>query len=202
MKVLRVGLTGGLASGKSTVGRLLQAAGMTVVDADSLVSDLYRPGAPGSAAVARALGPQHLTPEGAVDKPSVARRVFADPAALKRLEEAIHPLVGRRFDEVAGRAGGIVVLEATKLVEAGLDDTLDFVVTVEAPLEAQVRRARARGLSEAEARARLAHQDDGRRRRARADFVIENSGDLRQLGRRAEELVAALRARAGGPGAS
>jgi dephospho-CoA kinase len=202
VSVLRVGLTGGLASGKSTVGRLLQAAGMTVVDADRLVSDLYRPGAPGAPAVARALGPQYVTADGAVDKASVARLVFADPAALAALEESIHPLVGRQFEELAARASGIVVLEATKLVEAGLDATLDFVVTVEAEVDAQLRRAGARGLSTAEARARLAAQDDGRRRRARADFVIENSGDLRQLGRRTKELVAVLRARAAGRGAS
>lgn len=193
MSVLRVGLTGGLASGKSTVGRRLRAAGMTVVDADQLVADLYRPGAPGSDALAKALGPQYLTPEGAVDRAAVAQLVFGDPQALDRLERAIHPLVGRRFDEIAARNPGIVALEATKLVESGLDRALDVVVTVEAPLETRLRRAIARGLSESEARARCAAQDDGTLRRQRARFVVENSAGLAELSRQVDSVIEELR---------
>jgi dephospho-CoA kinase len=193
VSVLRVGLTGGLASGKSTVGRRLAAAGATVVDADRVVQELYRAGEPGAAAVAAALGPEFLTPDGEVDRAAVAKLVFADRAALERLEKAIHPLVGRRFEEIAARSTGIVVLEATKLVESGLDRALDVVVTVEAPLEARLRRAKARGLSEAEARTRIAAQDDGTLRRQRARFVIENRAGLDELSRRVDRLVGRLR---------
>jgi dephospho-CoA kinase len=198
VSALRVGLTGGLASGKSTVGRRLAAAGFVVVDADRVVTDLYRPGAPGAAAVAAALGSEFLTPEGGVDKARVAARVFADPTALATLERAVHPLVAARFAAAAASAGdAVTVLEATKLVESGLDAGLDIVVTVEAPVEARVRRAVGRGLPEAEARARLAAQDDGALRRARADIVIENAGELGDLLRRTDELVERLRERAG-----
>ncbi len=129
MSAFRVGLTGGLASGKSTVARRLAAAGLTVVDADRLVAELYRAGQPGAAAVAGALGREFLTADGAVDKGAVARLVFSDRAALERLESAVHPLVARRFAEIAAGTEGVAVLEATKLVEAGLDETLDLVVT-------------------------------------------------------------------------
>ena len=197
MSAFRVGLTGGLASGKSTVARRLAAAGLTVVDADRLVAELYRAGQPGAAAVADALGREFLTADGAVDKGAVARLVFSDRAALERLESAVHPLVAHRFAEIAAATEGVAVLEATKLVETGLDETLDFIVTVEAPAEVRLHRAIARGLSESAARARLAAQDDGTRRRERADVVIENGGNLRELARQTDALLARLRERAG-----
>ncbi len=119
MSALRVGLTGGLASGKSTVADLLVERGARVIDADELVADLYRPGAAGTAAVQSLFGDEALTPDGSVDRAVVARRVFTDAEARRALEAAIHPLVRRRFEEVAADADGIVVLEATLLVEAG-----------------------------------------------------------------------------------
>lgn len=200
MRPLRVGLTGGLASGKSTVGRLLAAAGFKTVDADRLVAELYRPGEPGAAAVEELFGSDALDGSGAVDRTAVARRVFADLAARRRLEEAIHPLVRRRFAEIATAADEpVVVLEATLLVEAGYAPDFDLVVTVEADPEVRLARALDRGLDEADARARLEAQGDGERRRAGADRVIDNDGDLADLERRVGALAEELRERAGAP---
>lgn len=192
MSTLLVGLTGGLASGKSTVGRWLAEAGCHVVDADRLVAEHYRPGGEGAAAIAALLGPDMLDERGAVDHQKVARRVFADPEARRALEGAVHPLVRRRFEEVARTTPGIVVLEATLLVEAGYAPMFDLVVTVEADPEVRVARAVARGLPEDQARARLAAQGDGEARRAAAHRVVENDGDLGDLRRQVDALVADL----------
>ena len=132
---LLVGLTGGLAAGKSTVARMLGERGCAVFDADRLVADLYRPGEPGAEWVRRELGAELLDRDGGVDRAALGARVFADPRARRRLERAIHPLVERRFAELAGACEGIVVLEATLLVEAEWAPRFDVVVTVEAPPE-------------------------------------------------------------------
>jgi dephospho-CoA kinase len=196
---LRVGLTGGLASGKSTVGRLLAAAGFRVVDADRLVAELYRPGEEGARRVAELFGPGVLDADGAVDRPALARRVFEDPAARLRLEAAIHPLVRQRFAAIAaGLDGGVAVLEATLLVEAGYAPDFDLVVSVEAGEAARGERAVGRGLSESEARVRLAAQPDGRARRAAAHRILLNDGDLEALARAVEQLAAELAASAAG----
>jgi len=192
-----VGLTGGLASGKSTVAGLLDDAGFEVYDADRLVAQLYAPGGRGAAAVAELFGDGVLTPEGAVDRPKVAERVFADAEARRRLEQAIHPLVHERFREIAAGADGVVVYEATLLVESGHADAFDLVVTVEAPREAQLSRAVARGMPEEAARARLEAQGSGEKRRARADRVLTNDGTLDDLRREVETLVDEIRQRAG-----
>jgi len=191
---LRVGLTGGLASGKSTVARRMAELGCRVVDADRLVAELYAPGAPGAAAVEDLFGPDLLDPSGAVDRPALAERVFADTEARARLEAAVHPLVRRRFEEIAaGASEEIVVLEATLLVEAGYADAFDYLVTVEADPATRLARAVERGLPEPEARARLAAQGDGSRRLAAADRVLPNKGTLEELLTRTDELVEDLR---------
>jgi dephospho-CoA kinase len=192
VSALRVGLTGGLASGKSTVADLLAERGARVIDADELVADLYRPGALGTAAVRALFGDAALAPDGSVDRAVVARRVFADAAARRALEAAIHPLVRRRFEEVAADADGIVVLEATLLVEAGYGPGFDLIATVEADPDVRLRRAVARGMDEKEARARLAAQGEGEARRAGAHRVIWNDGDLAALTAQVDELVTEL----------
>jgi dephospho-CoA kinase len=193
MSAYTVGLTGGLASGKSTVAGWLRGTGFQVVDADRLVAELYAPGQPGARAVADLFGPDCLDEEGRVDHARVAARIFADPRARRRLEAAVHPLVRQRFAEVAARAAGVVVLEATLLVESGHAADFDLVVTVEAPEETRLRRALARGLPETEARARLAAQGDASARRAAADRVLDNGGDLDHLRRQVDALIAELR---------
>jgi dephospho-CoA kinase len=198
----RVGLTGGLASGKSTVAELLAEHGCLVIDADDVVAWLYESGRPGARAVGDLFGPEVLDTAGSVDRGRLARLVFADPEARRRLEAAIHPLVRQRFVELsrAGAAEGaaIVVLEATLLVEAGFADDFDLVVAVEAPEAVRRERAVARGLSEEQAQARLDAQGPGDARRAAAGVVIDNSGDLAALERRVDELAADLARRAAG----
>ncbi len=184
-----VGLTGGIAAGKSTVSALLRDAGLRVVDADRVVAELYRAGNGGAAAVAEIFGADYLTTEGNVDHPRLAAAVFADADARQRLEARVHPLVREHFRQVAAAEPGVAVLEATLLVEAGYGPDFDLIVTVEAEPEVRLGRAMARGLDEAGARARLAAQGDGAERRAAADFEIRNDGGRDELARQVQALL-------------
>ncbi len=195
MSRLLVGLTGGLASGKSTVARWLDEAGFRVVDADRVVAELYAPGGRGAAAVRELFGSEALDSDGAVDRARVAERVFSDDEARRRLEQAIHPLVRAHFADIARQAEGVVVYEATLLVESGHAETFDLVVSIEAPQQRRLAWAIARGMDEAQARARLAAQGDGARRRAGADRIIANDGSLDDLRRAVDELTLELRER-------
>ncbi len=198
MTALRVGLTGGIASGKSTVGAMLAEMGCVVTDADAMVADLYRAGEPGAQAVADLFGPQMLKTDGSVDKQALGPAVFADPASRKRLEQAIHPLVGRRYLEILESAddGAVVVFEVPLLAETGGRGRYDAVVTVEAPAELRLDRAVKRGLGRGQAAARMEAQARSRDRRAAADFVIENTGSLAELRTRVEAVHSALKRQA------
>ncbi len=193
MRRLRIGLTGGLASGKSTVARLLREAGFLVADADRLVAELYLPGAKGTAALVEIFGKEILGADQGVDKIAVANKIFSEPDLRKQVERAIHPLVRQRFAEIAEKADSVAVYEATLLVESGHADDFDFVVTVEAPATLRLKRAIERGMSEEQARARLLAQGDGAARLDRADRVIDNSGDLEHLKNEVASLIAELR---------
>ncbi len=192
MPPLRIGLTGGLASGKSTVARQLAEAGFQVFDADELVARLYAPGQPGARAVAEKFGANYLDKEGAVDKPRLARLVFSDHAARATLEAAIHPLVRASFSRLGTAAASPIVLEATRLVEAGFAPDFDLVVTVEASPEIRLQRAVARGLAREEALRRLAAQGDGNERRAAAHRAIDNNGTAEELRAQVDVLVAEI----------
>ena len=189
MTTFTVGLTGGLASGKSTVARWLGEAGYAVVDADELVAQLYRPGEPGSAAVREIFGDEVLDSDGSVRHQAVAERVFSDRESLDRLEAAIHPLVRQRFASIAAEAETVAVLEAALLVEAGQTRDFDLVVTVEADEGTRLERAVERGLSREEAQARLASQGDGATRRSAAHVTLNNDGDLDDLREQVDALV-------------
>ena len=189
---LTVGLTGGLASGKSTVARWLEELGCTVIDADRVVADLYRPGEPGAQAVRRLFGDGVLDARGGVDHKKLGAVVFSDPQARRALEAAIHPLVGERFRSILESASGIVVMEATLLVETGGADRYDVLVTVEADPELRLRRAVERGVDADSARGRLAAQATTEARVARAHHVIWNEGSLADLRAQVEALHAAL----------
>ncbi len=191
-----VGLTGGLASGKSTVCRWLREAGFEVLDADRIVAQLYAPGGRGAAAVAALFGDAVLAADGSVDRPKLAEVVFADDEARRRLEAAIHPLVRERFQEIAAAAHGVVVYEATFLVEAGRASEFDLVISVESSPEAQLERAGGRGMEEASARARLEAQGDGETRRQGVHRILRNDGSLEELRQKVDELVEELRRRA------
>ncbi len=205
MPPFRVGLTGGLASGKSTVAKLLADAGFQVVDADEIVAELYAPGQPGARAVAEMFGANYLDKGGAVDKPRLARLAFTDDQARARLEAAIHPLVRAFFSrlgtaaadptDLASARSRPIVLEATRLVEAGYAPDFDLIITVEARPETRLERAIARGLPREEALRRLAAQGDGSERRAAAHRVIENDGTAEELRAQVGALVAEIRGR-------
>ncbi len=193
---LLVGLTGGIASGKSTVGRWLRELGCHVADSDQLVADLYRPGEAGAAAVRELFGAQMLDADGAVDRPALAAVVFGDEAERRRLEAAIHPLVGNAFREFVAEHDGIVVYEVPLMVETGGGrGRFDRVVTVEADPELRLQRAIERGVDPESARARLAAQVSNESRIAIADHVLRNDGSLQNLREQVESLVADLEAR-------
>lgn len=192
-----VGLTGGIGSGKSTVAALLRARGLPVFDADRAARDLTAPGTPGLAAVVAAFGPDLLLPDGTLDRPALARLVFADPAARNRLERILHPRVdAAAADWLAARAAEkstLCIYEAALIFETGRDAWLDGVIAVVADTETRVRRVVERdGTPPEQVRARIAAQfdDDARRRRAR--WVVVNDGTLAELEQRVDALLAEL----------
>ncbi len=181
--MLRIGLTGGIGSGKSTVAGLLAARGARIVDADRIAREVVEPGTPGLEAVVVAFGQEVLTPEGALDRPALAAVVFADPDARRRLDGIVHPLVRARATELVAAAppDAVVVQDVPLLVETGQAGSYDLVLVVEADLDTRVRRLVGRGLSEEDARARIAAQASDEQRRAVADVVLDNSGSVEDL---------------------
>jgi dephospho-CoA kinase len=181
--VLSIGLTGGIGSGKSTVSALLADRGAVVVDADRIAREVVEPGTPGLAAVVDAFGPQVLGPDGALDRPALAAIVFADADARARLDAIVHPLVRQRAAELAAAAppDAVVVHDVPLLVETGKWEAYDLVLVVEADPETRVARLVQRGLTEADARARIAVQATDEQRRAVADVVLDNSGPPERL---------------------
>ena len=192
---MRVGLTGGIASGKSTVSAMLRELGAVVIDADQLSRDVVAAGTPGLAAVVEEFGPGVLTEDGALDRPAVARIVFSDDAARRRLEGIVHPLV---FEEVArlesaAPQDAVVVHDIPLLAESGRADSFDAVVVVDAPPDVQVdRMVQDRGWTREEAESRMAAQASREDRLAIATYVIENTGTVDDLRRRVQEVYAEL----------
>ena len=187
--MLRVGLTGGIAAGKSLAARTLQDLGALVIDADALAREVVEPGTEGLAAVAAAFGPGVLDGAGRLDRPALAAVVFSDEEKRKTLNGIIHPLVRARAAELEQDAAPdtIVVHDIPLLVETGQHRSFDFVLVVDAPEEERIRRMAAdRGMSEAAARARIAAQAGAAERAAAADVVLVNDGT-------AGELVGAVR---------
>lgn len=193
---MRVGLTGGVASGKSTVSRLLGELGAIVVDADVLAREVVAPGTPGLAAVVEEFGPDVLSADGSLDRAAMGAIVFADPARRTALEAIIHPLVRARAAEIeaAAPAGSVVVHDIPLLVETGQEGRFDAVVVVDVPEEIQVSRAVGdRGWTEDEARSRVRAQASREERRAAATYVIDNTGTYEDLRQRVAEVFEELR---------
>jgi dephospho-CoA kinase len=176
--VLRIGLTGGIGSGKSTVSALLAARGAVIVDADRIAREVVEPGTPGLARVVEAFGEDVLTPDGSLDRAALAAVVFADPEARRRLDGIVHPLVRARATELAAAApqDAVVVNDVPLLAETGQAASYDLVLVVEADPATRVSRLVQRGLTAEDARARMAAQATDDRRRAVADVVLDNSG--------------------------
>lgn len=191
--ILRVGLTGGIASGKSTVGRYLARNGAIVIDADDVVRELYRPGRPGHAALVARYGGSVLTAEGEIDRPALSRIALSTPDGARELNHLIHPLVieeeARRMTEIESHGEPrIVVVEATLLLESGGRTRYDCIVVVDVDPETQIERAVRRGLSEIETRTRIARQMPRAERLALADFVIDSSGSIDETLQRTNEV--------------
>lgn len=198
MTIRVFGLTGGLASGKSSVAARVRALGVPVIDADQLAREVVAPGTPGLAAVVDAFGPSVLTPDGSLDRPRVAGLVFSDASLRRKLNSILHPLIGAasaaRVAELAARGETLVCYEAALLVENGLADAFRPLVVVAVAEEEQVRRAMARdAATEEQARARIAAQLPLAAKVAAADYVIDSSGSRAETARRVDEVVADIR---------
>jgi dephospho-CoA kinase len=195
MTVMRVGLTGGIASGKSTVSSILAELGAVVIDGDKLAREVVEKGEPGLDRVVEAFGPTILTPDGHMDRAKVGQIVFNDEASRKVLEGIVHPLIFERYAalEAAAPKDGIVVHDIPLLAESGRADTFDAVIVVEAPAEVQVERMlRDRGWTREDAESRIAAQATLEQRRAIATHLIANTGTRDELRARVEAVYAEL----------
>jgi dephospho-CoA kinase len=184
--VYLIGLTGNIGAGKSTVARQLGELGAFVLDADQLYRGLIEPGQPGHRAVVDLFGDGVVAADGSIDRRRLGEIVFRDPAALRRLERATHPLVRARAEElIAAAKPRVAVYEAIKLIESGQADRCDEVWVVTAPRELRAERlVRTRGLSAEDAALRVDAQPPEGEKVARADVVIANDGDVDALARR------------------
>jgi dephospho-CoA kinase len=182
---VRVGLTGGIGSGKSTVARLLERAGAVVVDGDAIARELVVPGSAALEAIVARFGTGILRPDGTLDRPGLADIVFPDPAALADLDGIMHPRIAARSAELlaeAERSGApVVVYDMPLLVEQGGADAFDVVLVVQAPEPVRLARLAVRGIQVADARERMRRQASDAERAAVADVVLDNGGDLAEL---------------------
>jgi dephospho-CoA kinase len=200
--VLVVGLTGGIGSGKSTVSALLADKGAVVIDADAVVRDLQRPGAPVFVAIVERFGQDVVAPDGGLDRAAVADIVFGDPGALADLNAIVHPAVGaeigRRLEGLS-TTDAVVVLDVPLLVESSRGYPVAGLIVVDVDPEVAVRRlVEQRGMRADDVRARMSQQASRDERRARADVVIDNSGSPADLARQVDaawEWIEGLRAR-------
>ena len=187
---MRVGLTGGVGSGKSTVATLLAEHGAIVIDADAIAREVVEPGTPGFDAVVAAFGDEVVGADGRLDRPKLAGIVFGDEAKRVELNAIVHPLVGQRTIELAQAAppDAIVVYDIPLLVENNMAAGFDVVLIVEADKELRLARLAERGMAESDARERMAAQASDEQRREVADVVIENNDSLADLEAAVDDL--------------
>ena len=192
---MRVGLTGGVASGKSSVAAVLAELGAVLIDADKLARGVVAPGTEGLRRVVEEFGPGMLTADGSLDRPALGAVVFGDEPARRRLEAIIHPLVRARAHELEDAApdGAVVVHDIPLLVETGQADRFDAVLVVDVPVPTQIARmVEQRGMTPEEAAARVAAQATREQRVAAATYVIDNTGTLEDLRERVTEVFEKL----------
>jgi dephospho-CoA kinase len=197
--VLKIGLTGGIGSGKSEVARRLAARGAVVIDADRIAREVVEPGTPGLARVVATFGEAVLRPDGSLDREKLGAVVFADSDKLASLNAIVHPLVGERvaLAQSEADAGAIVVYDVPLLAENKLAPMYDVVIVVDAPDAVRIARlAEHRGMPEQDAKARIAAQASREDRLAVADIVIPNDGPLDELEARVAEVWQELLLRA------
>ncbi|NEA68340.1 dephospho-CoA kinase [Streptomyces sp. SID12488] len=197
--MLTVGLTGGIGAGKSEVSRLLVARGAVLIDADRIAREVVAPGTEGLAAVVDAFGAEVLAEDGGLDRPKLGSIVFADPEKLAVLNSIVHPLVGIRSRALEAAAAGdaVVIHDVPLLAENGLKSLYDLVIVVDASPETQLDRlVRLRGMTEHDARARMAAQATREKRLEIADVVIDNDVPLEKLEQRVTDVWADLVRRA------
>lgn len=197
--MLRVGLTGGIGSGKSAVARRLEGHGALIADADQISREVVEPGTSGLEEIVAEFGDDVLTEEGRLDRPKLGEIVFSDTAKLAKLNAIVHPRVGARTEELmkGASADAVVVYDVPLLVENDLGGLYDVVVVVDVPEEEQVARVvHNRGMDPDQVRARIKAQAARDRRRAAADIVIDNSGTPEDLDARVAEVWEQLRERA------
>ena len=189
-RALRVGLTGGIGAGKSTVAALLEERGAVVTSADEVARDVVSPGSDGLAAVVAEFGDGILAPDGSLDRSALGRLVFSDDLRRARLEEILLPLIAAeawaRMDTVP--AGQVVVYDVPLLVEGQMQDMFDLVIVVEADLELRLERLSGRGMNRDEALARIAVQATDEERRGVADVIVSNSGAIEDLSAEVDRL--------------
>ena len=196
-----VALTGGIASGKSTIARRLAEHGAIVVDADQLVREVQAPGSPVLARISGEFGTDVILPDGSLDRPALGARVFGDPDAVARLNAIVHPAVrtesARRFAAAfAADPAAVVVYDVPLLVEARADEPWDLIVVAHAPAEVRRRRlVELRGMTEEDAAARIASQVSDDRRLAVADIVIDTAGSVSETLTQVDDLWEQLAAR-------
>ncbi|MFB9314839.1 dephospho-CoA kinase [Nocardioides plantarum] len=192
---MRVGLTGGVASGKSSVADILRELGATIIDGDVLAREVVEKGTPGLERVVAAFGAEILTPDGDLDRPRLGQLVFNDPEQRRRLEAIVHPLVFERYAELESATGpdDLVVHDIPLLAESGRADGFDAVIVVDGPDDLRIERMlRDRGWTREDAESRIASQATREQRLAIATHVIDNAGSREQLRERVEQVFAEL----------
>jgi dephospho-CoA kinase len=189
--MLLVGLTGGIASGKSTVSAMLAERGAEIIDADRIAREIVMPGLPAWCKIREHFGREILFADGTIDRQALADIVFADPAKLALLNEITHPpifeRIAERLEDLAPKEV-VVVLDAALLLESTLGPGTDLVVVVHSPKEIQLERLAAKGMEPGHAEARIGAQLDPAERLNQADVVIDNDGSVEDLGRQVDEL--------------
>lgn len=199
--MLKVGLTGGIGSGKSTVAQLLRAEGLEIIDADQIARDIVRPGKPALTELAREFGADIVGEDGELRRGELASRAFSSAERTERLNAITHPRIeeetARRFAAAEASGEKAVVYDMPLLVEQGLDKIMDLVAVVDVDAEERVRRlVDSRGMDEADARRRIAAQVGDAERRAAADIVIGNNGPKDRLGVQVSALAREIARRA------